>query len=93
MLIIKLEKKQLGTKKKEYEELLNITDINMGLFDFSLDDFNFDKEIFEPEEKELKPYEKVHYLISADINLNDVILKYLKELKDVEGIEIESTCN
>lgn len=89
----KVGEKATWDEKKEYEELLNITDIDMGLFDFSFDDFNFDKEIFDPEEKELKPYEKVHYLISADINLNDVILKYLKELKDVEGIEIESTCN
>lgn len=33
------------------------------------------------QEKELKPYSKVHYLISLDINHNDKIIKMLERLK------------
>lgn len=75
------------------QELAGIFDIDMALFDFSLDDFSFDEDIIQPEEKELRPYRKVHYLISADINLNDKILEIISKLKEVEGIEIKSTSN
>lgn len=45
------------------------------------------------QEKELKPYSKVHYLISLDINHNDKIIEILERLKEMEGVEIESSLN
>lgn len=78
--------------KKLDEELNNILDIDMELFNFSLDQEELE-EILEAEEKQLKPYSTVHYLISADINLNDKILDVISALENIEGIEIESTSN
>lgn len=64
--------------------------------DFDMDLFGFDEDFAtkpELETKELKPFQKVHYLITADVNDNDKIIKILAELKKVEGIEIDSTLN
>lgn len=44
-------------------------------------------------EQELSGIFDIDYLISADINLNDKILEIISKLKEVEGIEIESTSN
>ena len=41
----------------------------------------------------LKQIKKVHYLISCDINQNNVINYYIEKLKKIEGVEIESTTN
>jgi site-specific DNA-methyltransferase (adenine-specific) len=64
--------------------------------DLDMDVFGFDEDFAtkpELETKELKPFQKVHYLITADVNDNDKIIKILAELKKVEGIEIDSTLN
>lgn len=44
-------------------------------------------------EKELKPYQKVHYLISVDINTHDKLLSIIEDIKKLEGVEIDSTLN
>jgi ParB-like chromosome segregation protein Spo0J len=69
---------------------------------------NFDFELYEFEEIEkmendvkeadietieLRPYEKVHYLISLDINDHDKIIDLIQKIKEIEGIEVESTIN
>lgn len=53
------------------------------------------EEVSEPdiEEKELAPYKKVHYLITAGINDNDKIIELIEELRKTEGVEVESTLN
>lgn len=45
------------------------------------------------EEKELKPYKKVHYLITADVNRNDEIISLIKQIESMEGVEVDSTLN
>ena len=45
------------------------------------------------EEKELKPYKKVHYLITLDINENDKVIDLIKQIENVGGVEIDSTLN
>lgn len=70
------------------DELKEIN-LDMNVFGFD-DDFGNEPEL---ETKELKPFRKVHYLITADVNDNDKIIKILAELKKVEGIEIDSTLN
>lgn len=52
-----------------------------------------DEENEKLEEMELKPYRKVHYLISCDVNINDSVLKAIETLQYQEGVEIESTAN
>ena len=76
------------------KELLDIKDIDT---DFKMEDFGFSplkkEEEVEITERELVPFIKVHYLISADLNKNDQILEILDRLKEVGGIEIESSLN
>ena len=73
-------------------ELDNIN-INMGDFGFKIDDDGLEDIEVEIQEREITPFVKVHYMITADLNKNDVILEYLDELKRVGGIEIESSLN
>lgn len=42
---------------------------------------------------EIVPYHKVHYLISLDINDNDKVVDVIAQLREMEGIEVESTLN
>ena len=70
---------------------LELIDIDMDMAEFG---FTFDEEeTREIKKVELKPYEKVHYLISLDLNKNDEIIDIIEELKKKEGIEVESTLN
>lgn len=68
------------------------TDLNDFDFDFGLDIVD-ESDIPDVEEKELKPYEKVHYLISLDINRNDEVIKLIKQIESIGGVEVESTLN
>lgn len=56
---------------------------------------NEDGEVGEIEttEETLKPYNKEHILISVDIKNANKVSEIIKQLKEVEGVEIESTCN
>lgn len=73
-------------------ELKNIPNIDMMEFGF-IDEAARELQEVDIQEKELVPFIKVHYLISADINLNDEIMKTLDKLKGLGGIEIESSLN
>lgn len=68
------------------------------LQEFDFRDFGVNTDIFirtfaRVQKRMLRPATKVHYLISLDINDNDKIVKALECLKDVQGVEIESTVN
>lgn len=45
------------------------------------------------EKRPIRPFVKVHYLITADLDLNPEILERLESLKNLEGVEIESSLN
>lgn len=88
----KVSEKATWDEDKLMDEINNVLDIDLSQFGF--EDLDIDKEeIIEPEEQELKPYKKVHYLITADINDNDKIIDTIKHLEKVEGVEIASTLN
>ena len=70
-------------------ELKDIFDIDMADFGF----LDIDNENLLLEKTELKPYKKVHYLISLDLNLNDKLIPFIDEIKSIVGVEIESTLN
>lgn len=78
--------------KAEIHKELAKTDFNGFDFDFGLDIVD-ESDIPDVEEKELKPYEKVHYLISLDINRNDEVIKLIKQIESIGGVEVESTLN
>ena len=75
-------------------ELAEIETIDMTLLGF--DDTNDDKpaeDIIEPTEKEINGYQYVHYMITVDINDHDKIIGLINQLKEIEGVEVESTIN
>ena len=69
-----------------------------NIFDIDMSDFGFEK-ILQDNEKpsiktvKLQPYRKVHYLISLDINDNDKVADIIYQLRNMGGIEVESTLN
>lgn len=76
------------------EELDGIFDIDM--LDFGLElsiEKEKEQEPAKIEDKELAPYSKVHYLITIDVNDNDKIIDLISELRNKEGVEVESTLN
>ena len=73
------------------DELAEI-DMNGFDFDFGINAVD-ENDIPDVEEKELKPYKKVHYLITLDINENDKVIDLIKRIENVEGVEVDSTLN
>ncbi|MGI6269808.1 MAG: ParB/Srx family N-terminal domain-containing protein [Candidatus Howiella sp.] len=67
-----------------------------ALRQFTFDDFGLQTERYladlsDLRELTLRPYEKVHYLISLDINQNDQVAGLIKQLAETEGVEVESS--
>ena len=73
------------------DELAEI-DMNGFDFDFGINAVD-ENDIPNVEEKELKPYKKVYYLITLDINENDKVIDLIKRIENVEGVEVDSTLN
>ena len=71
-------------------ELKDIFEIDMGKWGFEIPEEETEVEL---ERVELAPYRKVHYLISCDINLHDKIVDLINQLREMEGVEIESALN
>ena len=42
---------------------------------------------------DLKPFVKAHYLITVDINEHDKIAEAIKQISDMEGVEVDSSLN
>lgn len=65
------------------------------IFDIDMTSFGFEEldEKAEIEKVELKPYNKIHYLISFDLNLHDEVLNCIKEIENISGVEVISTLN
>ena len=86
----------LDNKLNESEWDFDLLAEDIPTLDFS--DFDIDWGLPEEHEakietRELKPYEKVHYLITSDINNNDRLLDIIEQIKEIEGVEVESTLN
>lgn len=74
-----------------YEELKKLQSFDFK--DFGIDADKFLQSFVRVQKRVLSPVSKVHYLISADINFNNIILNIIESLKQIPGIEIESTTN
>ena len=74
-----------------YDQLRKLQEFNFK--DFGLDVGKYLETIVRVQKRILKQIKKVHYLISCDINQNNVINYYIEKLKKIEGVEIESTTN
>ena len=70
-----------------------LNDLDMSDFEFDFPSFDESKEDAEIKTVEIRPYRKVHYLISLDINDNDKVIDIITKLKDMDGIEVENTLN
>lgn len=94
------KKYRLLTNKTGEKALWDFGKLEEELKDLDFDGFDFGFE--EPEEEkeadiktvELKPYKKVHYLITLDINDNDKVIDFIDKIRKIGGgIEVESTLN
>ena len=74
-----------------YEELKRLQSFDFK--DFGIDADKFLQSFVRVKNRVLSPITKVHYLISADINFNNIILDVIDKLKQIPGVEIESTTN
>ena len=75
-------------------ELDNIGEIDLSGMGFDLSDDEPENEsIIEPVEKEIEGYQFVHYMITVDINHHDKIIGLINQLKEIDGVEVESTLN
>ena len=74
-------------------ELDNIGDIDLSDMGFDLNDDKPAEDIIEPTEKEINGYQYVHYMVTVDINHHDKIIGLINQLKEIEGVEVESTIN
>ena len=74
-------------------ELDNIGEIDLSDMGFDLNDDKPAEDIIEPTEKEINGYQYVHYMITVDINHHDKIIGLINQLKEIEGVEVESTLN
>lgn len=77
-------------------ELDKIASIDMTEFDFEIAADQPDLEsadVPDLEEVGLRPFEKVHYLITVDINKNDEVIDAIMALQEVDGVEVKTTLN
>ena len=74
-------------------ELDNIGEIDLSDMGFDLNDDKPAEDIIEPTEKEINGYQYVHYMVTVDINHHDKIIGLINQLKEIEGVEVESTIN
>lgn len=78
-------------------ELASISDIDMSVYAFDVDeilgDDKDDERVIEPKEKNLQGYQYVHYMVTVDINQHDKIINLINQLKEIDGVEVESTLN
>jgi ParB-like chromosome segregation protein Spo0J len=79
---------------EKLEKELETIDLDMSEFGFDDSDYGkIEETVIEPKEIEIKPYTKVHYLISLDINDNDKVIPLIDQLKQIEGVTVDSTLN
>lgn len=78
----------------------DIAGLNMELggLDFDMESFGFstmteNHDVIEPEQKALKPYRRVHYLVTVDIDDHDQIVDVVESLRQMRGVEVESSLN
>ncbi len=74
---------------RELRELQSAFDFG----DYGIKLEQFDEKLTSLKKSFLKPYNKVHYLISLDVNLNDKVIELINALQRVEGVEVESSLN
>ena len=74
-----------------YEELKKLQEYDFR--DFGLEAEKYLQTIVRVQKRILKQINKIHYLISGDINKNNEIIYFIDKIRKIEGVEIESTTN
>jgi hypothetical protein len=101
-----LDESTSAEKLREYAIKDNVgfgeDDFDLMKFEWNLTELtNWGMEIEVPTEEptseihevELKPFEKVHYLITLDLNKNDKVVDLIAQLKQIDGVEVQDTLN
>jgi len=82
---------QTGFDENELSRQLTELQHSVNLDSLGVDVEKYISKLAELEKKELKPYTQVHYLVSVDINEHDRIVNSIETLKNMEGVEVDST--
>ena len=82
---------QTGFNEKELLRQLEELQNSINLESLGLKTEKYLSKLTELEKKELKPYSQVHYLVSVDINEHDKIVEIIETLRNMEGVEVDST--
>lgn len=77
---------KLMQELRELQEVFNFDDYGLKLE-------QYDEKLTGLQKSFLKPYNKVHYLISLDVNLNDQVADLIEMLRNIKGVEVESSLN
>lgn len=75
-----------GVLFAELEKLQKDFDLN----GFGLKTEKFEQTIVQLQEKELKKFKLVHYLITLDLNDNDKVIDYIAKIRELAGVEVDS---
>jgi ParB-like chromosome segregation protein Spo0J len=84
---------ETGFDEEEILRQLQELQDNIDLEALGIAQEKFISELSAIKEKALRPYKKVHYLVSLDVNDNDKLVNLLEQIKKIEGAEIDSTLN
>ena len=82
---------QTGFDEKELLQQLEQLQNSVNLDSLGINMEKYTSKLTELEKKELKPYTQVHYMVSVDINGHDKIVEIIETLKNMEGVEVDST--
>lgn len=84
---------ETGFDEVKLMEELKALQLAFDFNDFGLNMRQFEDQMSSLQKTMLKPYKKVHYLITLDININDRVIDIIDSLKNIEGVEVESSLN
>lgn len=100
------EKKALNIALNKISGEWNLEKLDEWIEELKLDDYNIDLTGYEAEEikdlkipefnekeEDLKSYNKIHILISYDIDKHEEIIKQIANIENMEGVEIEKSEN
>jgi len=84
---------ETGFDEKELMRQLRELQDSVDLESLGIDSDKYIEKLAKLEPKELRPFRMVHYMISLDVNDHDKIVDLIQAIKEIEGVQVESTLN
>ena len=84
---------ETGFDEKELLRQLNELQDSIDLEALGIESEKYITRLNSLEKKELTPFVRVHYMISLDVNDHDKIVDLIGQIREIEGVQVESTLN